>query len=78
LGTSWIPTGILNRKCLVTEHPCDFGNVLSFNVEGKPVRTGGNTQFAGGTAANLRSDVRLQVQGTENVGVLSAGKIIFR
>jgi hypothetical protein len=63
---------------LVTAPPGGSGNVLSFNVEGKPVRTDGNTQFAGGTAADLRSDVRLQVQGTENGGVLFAGRIIFR
>jgi hypothetical protein len=63
---------------LVTAAPSGSGNVLSFAVEGKRVQTDGNTQFAGGTAANLRPDVRLQVQGTENGGVLSAGKIIFR
>ena len=56
----------------------DSGNVLSFAVEGKRVQTDGNTTFAGGTAANIRPDVRVQVQGTENGGVLSAGNIIFR
>ena len=63
---------------LVTAPPSGSGNVLSFAVEGKRVQTDGNTTFAGGTAANIRPDVRLQVQGTENGGVLSAGKIIFR
>jgi len=63
---------------LVTSPPSGSGNVLSFAVEGKRVQTDGNTQFAGGTAANLQPDVRVQVQGTENGGVLSAGKIIFR
>jgi len=63
---------------LVTAAPSGSGNVLSFAVEGKRVRTDGNTQFAGGTAANLQPDVRVQVQGTENGGVLSAGKITFR
>ena len=63
---------------LVTAPPSGSGNALSFAVEGKRVQTDGNTTFAGGTAANIQPDVRLQVQGTENGGVLSAGKIIFR
>jgi hypothetical protein len=63
---------------LVTAPPSGSGNVLSFAVEGKRVQTDGNTTFAGGTPANIQPDVRLQVQGTENSGVLSAGKIIFR
>lgn len=64
---------------LVTASPSGSGNVLSFAVEGKRVQTDGNTQFpVGTTGADIRPDVRLQVQGTENGGVLSAGKIIFR
>jgi hypothetical protein len=63
---------------LVTASPSGSGNALSFAVEGKRVQTDGATQYAGGTAANLQPDVRLQVQGTENGGVLSAAKIIFR
>ncbi len=63
---------------LVTAPPSGSGNVLSFAVEGKQVQTDGSTQFAGGTAATIRPDVRMQVQGTENGGVLSAGRIIFR
>ena len=64
---------------LVTASPSGSGNVLSFAVEGKRVQMDGNTQFpGGGSAANLQPDVRLQVQGTENSGVLSAAKIIFR
>ena len=63
---------------LVTAAPSDSGGGLSFTVEGKRVQTDGNTTFFGGTAANIQPDVRVQVQGTENGGVLSAGKIIFR
>ena len=63
---------------LVTAPPSGSGNVFSFAVEGKHVQTDGATQYAGGTAANIQPNVRLQVQGTENGGVLSAGKIIFR
>lgn len=69
---------VADLEGLVTAPPSGSGNVLSFAVEGKQVQTDGNTQFAGGTAADIRPDVRLQVQGTENGGVLSAGKIIFR
>lgn len=63
---------------LVTASPSGSGNVLSFAVEGKRVQTDGNTTFAGGTPGNIQPDVRLQVQGTENRGVLSAGNVIFR
>lgn len=64
---------------LVTEPPSGSGSVLSFAVEGKRVQTDGNTQFpVGTTGADIRPDVRVQVQGTENGGVLSAAKIIFR
>jgi hypothetical protein len=63
---------------LVTASPSGSGNVLSFAVEGKRIQTDGNTQFTGGTAADIRPDARMQVQGTENGGVLSAGNIIFR
>ena len=63
---------------LVTASPSGSGNVLSFAVEGKRVQTDVSTQYVGGTAANLLPDMRLQVEGTENGGVLSAAKIIFR
>ena len=69
---------VVDLEGLVTAPPSGSGNVLSFAVEGKRVQTDGNTAFAGGTAANLQPDVRVQVQGTENGGVLSAAKIIFR
>ena len=63
---------------LVTSAPSGSGSVLSFAVEGKRVQTDDATQYAGGTAANLQHDVRVQAQGMENGGVLSAGKIVFR
>ena len=69
---------MVDLEGLVTASPSGSGNVLSFAVEGKRVQTDGATQYVGGTAANIQHDVRLQVQGTENGGVLSAGKIIFR
>ena len=63
---------------LVTAPPIGSGSLLSFEVEGKRVQTDGGTQYSGGTSANLQPDVKLQVQGTENGGILSAGSIIFR
>lgn len=63
---------------LVTDSPSGSGNTFSFTVEGKRVQTDGVTQYVGGTAANIQPDVRLQVHGTENGGVLSAANIIFR
>ena len=64
---------------LVTAPPSGSGNVFSFDVEGKRVQTDNSTQLpVGTTAADIRLDMRLQVQGTENGGILSASKIIFR
>jgi len=70
---------MVDLEGLVTASPSGSGNVFSFAVEGKRVQTDNSTQFpVGTTAANIRTDMRLQVQGTENGGVLSADKIIFR
>jgi hypothetical protein len=63
---------------LVTASPSGSGNAFSFAVEGKRVQTDGATQYVGGTAVNIQPNVRLQVQGTENGGILSAANIIFR
>jgi hypothetical protein len=64
---------------LVTASPSNSGTTVFFAVEGKRVHTDNSTQFpVGTTAANIRLDMRLQVQGTENGGILSASKIIFR
>jgi len=69
---------MVDLEGLVTASPSGSGNVLSFAVEGKRVQTDVATQYVGGTVANLLPDMRLQVEGTENGGVLSADKIIFR
>jgi hypothetical protein len=69
---------MVDLEGLVTASPSGSGNALSFAVEGKRVQTDGATQYVGGTSANIQPDVRLQVQGTENSGVLSAAKVIFR
>ena len=69
---------MVDLEGLVTASPSGSGNVLSFAVEGKRVQTDVATQYVGGTVANLLPDMRLQVEGTENGGVLSTDKIIFR
>jgi hypothetical protein len=70
---------IVDLEGLVTAPPSGSGNVFSFAVEGKQVGTDNSTQFpVGTTVADIRTDMRLQVQGTEMGGVLSAAKIIFR
>ena len=69
---------MVDLEGLVTAPPSGSGNGFSFAVEGKPVLTDNVTQYLGGRPANIQSDVRVQVQGKENGGVLSAGKIIFR
>jgi hypothetical protein len=76
--TVFTDKAMVDLEGLITASPSGSGNAFSFAVEGKQVQTDGNTQFSGGTAANLQPDVRLQVQGTENGGILSAAKIIFR
>ena len=54
------------------------GNDLSFAVEGKRVRWDAGTEFGGGTGNDLRqTNVKVQVQGTETGGVLSAARIVF-
>jgi len=56
-------------------------NDLSFAVEGKGVRWNDTTEFAGGggTQEDTRqTDRRVQVQGTETGGILSADRIVFQ
>ena len=70
---------MVDLEGLVTAPPSGSGNVFSFAVEGKRVQTDSRYAISpGDTAADIQPDVRLQVQGTENGGVLSAAKIIFR
>jgi len=63
---------------LVTAPWSGDGNDLSFAVEGKRVRWDANTEFVGGTRNDTRqTNRRVQVQGTETGGVLSAVRIVF-
>ncbi len=54
-------------------------NDLSFAVEGKRVRWDASTEFVGGIRNDTRqANRRVQVQGTETGGILSAARIVFR
>ena len=63
---------------LVTRIDRRSGNILSFELEGKAVRTDGATVFLGGTGTDIQPNARVQVRGTEAGGVLSAVNVIFR
>jgi hypothetical protein len=63
---------------LVTAPPSGSGKVLSFDVEGKRIRTDDATDFTGHSPAEIQPNTKLLVQGTETGGVLSAARIIFR
>ena len=64
---------------LVTTPWTGSGNDLSFEVEGKRVQWYENTEFVGGTRNDARQTNRkVQVQGTNTGGVLSAARIVFR
>jgi hypothetical protein len=63
---------------LATALPSGSGKVLSFAVEGKRIRTDDATDFTGHLPAEIQPNTRLLVQGSENGGVLSAARIVFR
>jgi hypothetical protein len=63
---------------LVTTPPSGSGKSLLFAVEGKRIQTGDTTDFTGHSPAEIQSNTRLQVQGTETSGVLSAERVVFR
>jgi hypothetical protein len=63
---------------LVTRIDIRSGDILSFQLEGKAVRTDGATVFLGGTGTDIQPNARVQIQGTEAGGILSAVTIIFR
>jgi len=64
---------------LVTKPWTGSGNDLSFALEGKRVQWNGVTEFVGGTPNDTQqTNRRVQVQGTEAGGVLSAARIVFQ
>ena len=63
---------------LVTRIDPLSGDTLSFDLEGKAVRTDGSTVYLGGSGADIQPNARIQVHGTEAGGILSAVTILFR
>ena len=63
---------------LVTRSDLRPGDILSFELEGKAVRTDGATVILGGAGTDIQPNARVQVRGTETGGILSADRIVFR
>ena len=56
-----------------------FVSASDFDVAGKPVTTNSTTQYEGGTAGDLRLNVKVEVEGSMNsAGVLVASKVQFK
>ena len=74
------PGGVaVDLEGLVTTPWTGSGNDLSFLLEGKRVQWYENTEFVGGTLNDARQTNRkVQIQGTNIGGVLSAARIVFR
>ena len=77
--TVFLEGATVDLEGLVTAPWSGSVNDLSFAVEGKRVRWEAGTEFGGGTRDDLRqTNRRVQVQGTETGGILSAARIVFR
>ena len=77
--TEFPDNALVDLEGLVTTPWSGQGNDLSFAVEGKRVRWEAGTEFGGGTRDDLRqTNLKVQVHGMENGGVLSAARIVFR
>lgn len=56
-----------------------FASASDFDVAGRPVRTTASTVYVGGSAADLRLDVKVEAEGTLDAsGALVAAKIAFK
>ena len=55
-----------------------FASSSDFDVDGQHVQTAIGTTFENGTAADLNLNVKVEVDGTFNNGVLTATKVSFR
>jgi hypothetical protein len=75
--TAFPEGALVDLDGLVTRVDRGTGVPLSFNVEGKTVRTEGSTVFLFGTDADLQPNTRVQVRGKEIGGALSAAHVIF-
>jgi len=76
--TDFPENAAVDLEGLVTAPSSGSGKVLSFSVEGKRIRTYDATDFTGHLPAEIQPNTWLLVQGTENGGVLSAARIVFR
>jgi len=77
--TEFPDNALVDLEGLVTTPWSGQGNDLSFAVEGKRVRWEAGTEFGGGTRDDLlQTNLKVQVHGMENGGVLSAARIVFR
>lgn len=50
----------------------------TFNVDGRPAQTTGNTEFVGGSSEDLMNGIRVEAEGHNSGGVLVAEKIKFK
>ena len=76
--TSFPEDAIASLDGLVTNPGSASGTGITFDLEGKEVQTTESTEFIGGTAADIRPNVRVQAHGREAGGTLSAERIVFR
>jgi Domain of unknown function (DUF5666) len=82
--TSFVPRTVFPEGAtvdldgLVTRTDIRSGDIFSFELEGKAVQADGATVFLDGTGTDIQPNARVQVQGSETGGVLSAVNIIFR
>ncbi len=74
-----LPAGIpVTVEGLVTGVTARTGAAVMFDLEGKTVQTDAATVFAGGSAANIQPNARLQAEGVIAGGTVSASRIVFR
>jgi len=76
--TSFPEGATVDLDGLVTRVQPPSGNIFTFELEGKAVRTDGSTVYSRGMGTDIRPNGRVQVRGTETGGVLSAARIVFR
>lgn len=76
--TSFPENATVDLDGLVTKTGGTSGNVLSFTLEDKEVRTSDATAFVGGSATDLVPNARVQAHGKETGGIVSADRILFR
>jgi len=76
--TTFPESATVDLDGLVTRVHPPSGNIFTFELEGKAVRADGSTVYSGGMGTDIQPNERVQVQGTETGGVLSAARIVFQ